>query len=80
MCLQPPSSVDLARDRRRRCGRKDKLEGKVVDGRLVAAGGAAEDLEGFVRRKPEALGEHPLRLLDHDPRIERPLELLGALA
>src|SRR5712691_6538569 len=57
----------------------DGLLGEQMNSPPLVSSRAAEDLECLVGLEPESLGEAALRLLDHDPRLERLFELAVAL-
>lgn len=57
----------------------DDLFRELVELAPGAPGGVAQDLESFLDGKAKPPGDQPLRLLDHDARLERGLELDHAL-
>jgi hypothetical protein len=58
---------------------RDDLRRYVVEVRARRTRRIAQKQERFVDRQLEPLGKDPLRLLDHDPRIQRRLQLLDTL-
>jgi hypothetical protein len=58
-------------DRRRRLSFHDDATRELVQLRPLASRGVAHDLERVFDADAQALGEDALRLLDHDPRLER---------
>lgn len=57
----------------------DDLEGDFVSAPARATRGPPKHLERLIEVEPEPLGQDPFRLLDRDPRLERPLELRPVL-
>jgi fatty acid desaturase len=55
----------------------DHVTGQLGERVVVVAGVAARQDEGLVRADPQPLGEDALGLLDHDPAVERDLQLPG---
>jgi hypothetical protein len=54
----------------------DDGTGEVGEPVVATAGVLAQEVERLVGAELESFGEHPLRLLDHDPAGEGSLELL----